>query len=194
MTPADNHRLTAAEFTTTVRGVADDQWDADAPPDGWLARDVIRHLAWFGDFLRNTTSIELPAMGSVDDDPVAAWETLRDAVQALLDDPERADGEHDFGPMGTGRLADIVDRIYTSDLFVHRWDLARSTGQDDTLDPSRCTAMLEGMRPVDAMLRASGHYGPKLDVPEDADPQTALLAFLGRSARWPAALDTPTDD
>ena len=50
--------------------------------------------------------------------------------------------------------------IYTSDVFMHRWDLARATGQDETLDPDKCAAMLEGMLPMDEVLRQSGQYGP----------------------------------
>jgi hypothetical protein len=36
------------------------------------------------------------------------------------------------------------------------------------------------MEPMDEVLRASGHYGPRVRVPEDADEQTRLLAFIGR--------------
>ena len=31
---------------------------------------------------------------------------------------------------------------------MHTWDLARATGQDDTLDPEYCAVLLEGMIPV----------------------------------------------
>jgi hypothetical protein len=44
-------------------------------------------------------------------------------------------------------LGQAIDMIYTSDVFLHRWDLARATGQDETLDPDKCAAMLEGMLP-----------------------------------------------
>jgi len=64
---------------------------------------------------------------------------------------------------------------------LHRWDLARATGQDETLDPDRCAEMFEGMEPMEEVLRQSGHYGPRIDVPEDADAQTKLLAFIGRT-------------
>jgi hypothetical protein len=33
---------------------------------------------------------------------------------------------------------------------------------------------------MDEALRQSGHYGPKVDVADDADVQTRLLAFIGR--------------
>ena len=31
-------------------------------------------------------------------------------------------------------------------------------------------------------MRDSGHYGPRVEVPADADAQTRLLAFMGRRA------------
>lgn len=40
--------------------------------------------------------------------------------------------------------------------------------------------MLEGMQPLDEVLRSSGQFGPKVEVPADADVQTRLLAFIGR--------------
>jgi len=41
--------------------------------------------------------------------------------------------------------------------------------------------MFEGMLPMDEMLRESGQYGPRVAVPDDADSQTKLLAFIGRT-------------
>jgi uncharacterized protein (TIGR03086 family) len=181
MGAADDHRRIAGDFTETVEGTAPAAWDNPAPPEGWVARDVVRHLVeWFPAFLQGSTSIALPPAPSVDVDPVAAWRTQTDAVQALLDDPATADREYDFPHMGTMPLAQVVDMIYTADVFLHRWDLARATGQDETLDADRCAQMLDGMLPMDEALRQSGHYGPRVEVPDDADAQTKLLAFIGR--------------
>jgi uncharacterized protein (TIGR03086 family) len=180
--PAEEHRRVAGAFTVTVEGVAPDAWDNPAPVDGWLARDVVGHLVeWFPAFLDGATDISLPAGPSVADDPVGAWRTQTDAVQALLDDPATAQREYDFPHMGRMTLAQVTDMIYTGDVFLHRWDLARATGQDETLDPEKCAVMLEGMLPMDEMLRQSGQYGPRVDVPDDADVQTKLMAFIGRT-------------
>jgi hypothetical protein len=40
--------------------------------------------------------------------------------------------------------------------------------------------LLAGMEPMDDLLRASGQYGPKVEVPPDSDVQTRMLAFIGR--------------
>lgn len=179
--PAEEHRRIAAQFTATVEGAHPAAWDHPAPPEGWVARDVVRHLLeWFPAFLDGAAGITLPAGPPVDEDPVGAWRAQVDAVQALLDDPAVAGRVHELPHMGAMPLAQVVDRIYTTDVFVHRWDLARATGQDERLDPVTCAEVLEGSLPMDEALRASGHYGPKVEVPDDADVQTKLLAFLGR--------------
>ncbi len=180
--PADEHRSIAAAFTATAEGAAPDTWDDKAPVDGWVARDVVRHLVeWLPAFLEGSTGIALPAGPSVDDDPVGAWRTQTAAVQALLDDPATAERVHDLPHIGTMTLEQAIDMIYTGDVFLHRWDLARATGQDETLDAAKCAAMYEGMLPMDEVLRQSGQYGPRVEVPDDADVQTKLLAFIGRT-------------
>jgi len=182
MDAAEEHRLIAGEFTKTVEGAAPTAWDRPAPVDGWAARDVVRHLVeWLPAFLEGSTGIVLAAGPSVDDDPVGAWRIQADAVQALLDDRAAAATEYDFPHIGRMSLSQAIAMIYTADVFLHRWDLARATGQDDTLDPERCAQMLEGMLPLDDVLRQSGQYGPRVDVPDDADVQTKLLAFIGRT-------------
>ena len=66
------------------------------------------------------------------------------------------------------------------DILIHTWDLARATGQDETLDPTEVRDLFAGMEPMDEFLRQSGHYGPRVDVPPEADDQTKLIAFTGR--------------
>ncbi|MBJ8340608.1 TIGR03086 family protein [Antrihabitans sp. YC3-6] len=179
MNPAEEHRAIAATFTDRVEGVTN--WDAPAPPEGWRARDVVRHLVeWFPAFLRGGAGIELASGPSVDDDPVEAWRVHSAAVQGVLDDPATAAKSLRNPNTGDLPVPQAISMFYTADVFMHTWDLARATGQDETLDPQRCATMLAGMEPMDEMLRTSGHYGPRVQVPDDADAQVKLLAFIGR--------------
>ncbi|MHA5050764.1 TIGR03086 family metal-binding protein [Streptomyces sp. SD15] len=178
---ADEHRTVAVVFTDRVRGVRPGAWDNPAPCEGWVARDVVRHLVeWFPDFLKAGAGVELPKGPSVDDDPVAAWRVHSDGVQALLDDPATAQRMLSNPHIGEVPLDQAVDRFYTADVFMHTWDLARATSQEERLDPGRCAQLLDGMLPLDDVLRKSGQYGPRTEVPESADVQTRLLAFIGR--------------
>jgi uncharacterized protein (TIGR03086 family) len=179
---AEEHRTVAEVFTDRVRAVRPGAWDNPAPCEGWVARDVVRHLVeWFPAFLEAGAGVELPTGPSVDDDPVAAWTVHSDGVQALLDDPATAQRTLSNRHIGEVPLDEAVDRFYTSDVFMHTWDLARATGQEERLDPAKCAQLLEGMLPLDDVLRSSGQYGPRVEVPESADVQTRLLAFIGRT-------------
>ena len=174
--PATRHGVVAGEFSRLVATTPD--WAAPAPVDGWTARDVVDHLVtWFPGFLSGG-GIELSPGPSASGDPAAAWQHHAEAVQALLD--ERGDETFTHPYAGTHRLADAVDRFYTADVFMHTWDLSRATGQDETLDADKCAELLAGMEPMEDVLRASGQYGPRVEVPADADVQTRMLGFIGR--------------
>lgn len=181
--PAERFRQVAGGFTDRVVGTR--HWDAPAPVAGWRARDVVGHLTeWFPAFLAAGAGIQLTAGPSVDEDPVAAWRVHADAVQALLDDPATAQRTLTDPHVGELPVDRAVDQFYTADVFLHTWDLARATGQDERLDEDFCARLLAGMQPLDALLRSSGQYGPKVPVPADADVQTRLMAFIGRDPAW----------
>ncbi len=176
--PAERHRAVTDAFTARVRRT--DDWDAPAPVAGWRARDVVGHLVeWFPDFLTSATGLVLDRGPSTEADPVAAWQVHADAVQRLLDGPE-ADTPFRHPMVGEMPLPDAVDRFYTTDVFLHTWDLARATGQDERLDQETCAELLGGMEPIEDLMRSSGQFGPRVPVPDDADAQTRLLGFIGR--------------
>ncbi len=123
-------------FTDVVRGVPDSAWDDPSPCDGWTARDVVGHLTeWIPGFF-NSQGVEFPPVPSVDEDPYAAWEVVRGTISAALADPAVA-AKPVQTPFATQPLRETVDMIVTGDVFTHTWDLARATGQDDALDPTR---------------------------------------------------------
>jgi uncharacterized protein (TIGR03086 family) len=178
---ARRHRWVAADFSDRVRGTTD--WDAPSPVAAWVARDVVDHLiTWVPGFLA-ADGVRLPAGPPAADDPSAAWEHHAEALQALLDDDD-ADREFSHPEVGAMPLAVAVDRFYTTDVFLHTWDLARSTGQDDRLDPDECATLLAGMEPIGQLLRDSGQYGPPVPVPDDAPVQDRLIGFIGRDPSW----------
>ncbi len=194
---AARHREVAGRFTDLVRGTT--TWDAPAPVEGWTARDVVEHLTTWLPGLLGSVGVPFgrPSAGPGQDEersgppdgpdePTVArvWEAHAAAVQALLDDPasrERVVSSPHFPDMS---LTQMIDRLYTTDVFMHSWDLARATGQPDRLDDEHATELLAGMEPLDEMLRASGQYGPKVEPPAGADPTDRLVAFVGRDPAW----------
>ena len=184
-TPADEHREIAGRFTRIVQAVPDGAWSSPAPVDGWSARDVVRHLVeWFPGFLSAFAGVELTPGPSVDEDPVAAWTSMNDQVQALLEDPATAEVTLAIPYADPMPLPGGIVQFFSADVFMHGWDLASATGQDATLDPARCAEMVAGMEPIEELMRSSGQFGPRVEVPADADPQTRLLGFIGRDPAW----------
>lgn len=182
MTPSERHAWVAGTFSDRVDGVRD--WEVPAPVPDWVARDVVAHLVeWMPSFLASGGVTLITEGPTVAEDPVGAWHAHAAAMQALLDGPD-AGREFSHPRAGTYPLDAAIDQFYTYDVFMHTWDLARATGQDDTLDPTLAAELLAGMQPIDAMLRASGQYGPQVPVADDAPVQDRLMGFIGRDPAW----------
>jgi uncharacterized protein (TIGR03086 family) len=181
-TVAGRYRCRADAFERKVAATRPDQWGNQSPCADWLARDVVRHIVTMHGVMLRPVGREPGPAPSVDDDPLGAFRAARADVEAVLHDPALAGTEYDWY---TGRLtaAEIVDQVVSADMVWHGWDLARATGQDDTIDPIEIQNAGQGVGQIDdAMLRQPGVLGPALDPPAGADAQTRLLAFLGRKA------------
>jgi uncharacterized protein (TIGR03086 family) len=177
---SERYERVADQFTERVKAVPDEAWANPAPCEGWVARDVVGHLVdWLPALFFDRWDIEAAPIPSVHDDPVGAWDVVNRAIQAGLDDPEIAGRERDT-PLGPATFEQTIDTICTGDILVHTWDLARATGLDETLDPEEVHRYLAGSEPYDEAMRQSGHYGPRVEIPDDADEQTRLIAFTGR--------------
>lgn len=180
--PADRHRAVADGFAAVTRAVRD--WDGPSPVPEWTARDVVAHLQWIGGFLQGGAAVDLPAGPPVEDDPVGAWAAQAAGLQALFDDPTSSQRILRNPHIGELPLGQALDRFYTSDVFMHTWDLARAAGVDPPLDPDFAADLLGGMEPIEAMLRDSGQYEPAVPAPPGASAADRLAAFVGRDPAW----------
>lgn len=174
-------RTIAGTFSERTTAVRDADWDSPTPCEGWVARDIIRHLVdWIPPFLATGADIAIESGPSVDVDPAAAWGHLARQIQDLLESADIDDRVFDHPQAGQHQLATAIERFILGDVFIHTWDLARATGQDETLDAAMAAGMLDGLAALGDALQQSGHYGPRVAVDADADDQTRLLALTGR--------------
>ena len=183
--PAARYEAASDVFTQLVAGTG--HWESPAPVAGWTARDVVWHLVdWIPDVLRDGAAIDLPRRDPAAPDPAADWTRFDQGMRAIVARPDVTDGPFAHPMAGTMTVGTAIDMLVTPDVFMHSWDLARATDQPVTLDADYSAALLAGMEGIEAMLRSSGHYGPRVDVPDDADVQTRLIAFIGRDPHWRA--------
>jgi uncharacterized protein (TIGR03086 family) len=178
---ADRYRRLSDAVASTIAAVPPERWGDPSPCEDWTARDVVGHLVQTQAMFLGFVGRELPAGPSVEEDPAAAWDHARAVVQADLDDPARAAAGFE-GLLGPSTFEAAADRFLNTDLVVHRWDLARATGQDLRLDPDDMAYARAAMAGLEPGLRSPGAFGPELEAPEGADEQTAFLAWAGRRA------------
>jgi uncharacterized protein (TIGR03086 family) len=178
---SERYAKLSGQMADRLAAVPADGWDAATPCEGWTVRDLLDHLVDGPTGLFATAGLDpLPPGPDRGDDPVGAFTHVASAVQSTLEDPARAGAAFD-SPMGPQTFEGVVERFICGDLLVHQWDVARATGQDETLDLEEVREVHAGLLPVDDVIRRPGVFGPKVEPPPDADEQTALLCFLGRS-------------
>lgn len=184
---AERYRRRADAFEQKVAGVRPEQWGNQSPCAKWSARDVVDHIVAMHGYMLMPVG---RALEPVQDDPLAAFWGARAAVEAVLDDPALAAQECDT-PAGRMTVEGQIDQVVSDDLVLHGWDLARATGQDETMDPvdvqrlwTSTTAIppdvIEKYRTPDAFGPGIEVFGPEIAVPEDAPLQDRLLGYIGR--------------
>ncbi|HET9829393.1 MAG TPA: TIGR03086 family metal-binding protein [Nocardioidaceae bacterium] len=176
---AERYRRLASLMTDRIAAVPDEAWAGPTPCEQWTVRDLVGHLLDVHGRFHQLVGRSLVEHPPVEKDPLAAWIAVRDQMQADLEDPARVAQEYD-GRLGRSTFGASVDGFVCFDLVVHGWDLARATGQDETIpaeDAERIQAMVDRMAPT---MLENGVISRQLDPGPDATPQQRLLAALGR--------------
>lgn len=174
-------------LAAVLDAVPADAWDRPSPCEGWVARDVVRHLIdTQRDFLTGRGFDLGPAGGeavgpAVDADPAGAWRAHASAVTGLLARPEVPDTGYDgwFGPTTVG--ATLV-QFYVPDMVIHRWDVASAVGGDTRLSDGELDRTAESIDSWGEAMYMDGICKPGLEPPAGVSRQVTLLARMGRQA------------
>lgn len=179
------YRRVVAHFTALVERIDPAQWDAPTPDEGWSVADLVEHVVDRDRLLAATvggpTPDELDVVASAADLP-AAWRERVTWWEHRLADPATA-GRTWQTPFGSMTFADAAAAFTVSELTVHTWDLARAVGADETLDAEAVAVTFATLRDTENTLRRPGVMASAVDVGDDADEQTRMLAFTGRDPR-----------
>src|SRR3954449_3625950 len=176
----------ADRFADLVHQVRDDQWGARTPCSDWDVRALVNHLVyearWAPPLLEGQTIEQVGDRFEGDllgDDPKTSYDAAIREASAAATTTDPAQTVHlSFGDVPA---EDYLTQL-TGDFVVHAWDLARGIGADDRLDPELVTFVYDSAEPMADALAASGLFAPRVDVSDDADAQTKLLALFGRRA------------
>jgi uncharacterized protein (TIGR03086 family) len=172
-----------------VDRIGPEQLDDPSPCTAWSVRDVLNHLVAgaevFGRCVRDgsISDVELTAVLTRDalgDDHRAAFHrATRDVLDAFS-----APGALDrIVRVPIGEMpARLAVHIAIVDVTTHAWDLAKATGQSTDLDPEIAgIAYFAARTLLSDDLRATGRFGPRVDVADDAPMADRLAALTGRT-------------
>jgi uncharacterized protein (TIGR03086 family) len=162
--------------TEKVSGAAE-KLDARTPCDDWDVRTLLNHMLETERYFVSSARGEdasLPGPippATLSDDPAADFEAAR---RDMLDTYAEAGAIEKTGPaLG----------VAFSDLLVHGWDLARATGQDETMPAGLAAAAYGLVHGKFTDEQRKGIFKPEVPIGDDASPQERLLAYTGRDPR-----------
>jgi uncharacterized protein (TIGR03086 family) len=184
------HDRCGKRFAALVDGIRDDQWDDPTPCDEWDVRALVHHLMneqrWVPPMFDGKTMADVGDAldGDLLGDDQGTWArsyaSATDEAHAVIAQSGALDRTVHLS------FADVDGREYVTqlvaDLAIHAWDLARATGQDDTLDPDAVAIVLPWTEANAGLLAGSGMFGTTIDPGAGAPDDVRLLGLLGRKA------------
>lgn len=185
MTAPARYRPALEGFGDKMHAVKGDQWGEPVRccPE-WDVRELVRHVVeetrWAPPLLAGETAPEIEDHIDGDllgEDPPAAWDDAAQRAAEAVEEPgamERAVRP----PSGDVQAREYLSEVF-ADTLIHTFDLARTTGSDDRLDPQAIDACATWFDTVEEEWRRRGDIGPAVAVPPGADAQARLLAGFG---------------
>jgi uncharacterized protein (TIGR03086 family) len=184
------HGRSGRRFATLVAGVGLEQWHDATPCSEWDVRMLVHHLLyeqrWVPPLFEGLTIERVGDRfdGDLMGDDARAWpgvlaSSIEEAHAAVAQPGALERTVHlSFGD-ASGQ--EYVVQL-TADLAIHAWDLARATGQDDTLDPDTVALLLTWTEANADLVAGSGMFGRPIDAGPGAADDVRLLGLLGRRA------------
>jgi uncharacterized protein (TIGR03086 family) len=176
-----------------LANVTDDQLTAPTPCADYSVGDVVHHVGGLArafaasarkDLGPLTGSPPVPDASKLDED----WRT---SYPARLTELARAWGDPSAW-QGMTRIAamempgEAVGTTGLTEVVIHGWDLARSTGQTYDVDSTTAEAVLAHVSQVAAAGPVEGLFGPALPIADDAPVLDRIVALSGRDPAWRA--------
>ena len=176
-----------------MAGIRQDQGYDATPCTEWNVLDVMNHIIGGAEVLAGSLEGNIPeGVGGVSAVSSYSGETEVDKLaQAYAAETARAlAAAQRPGAMGSatpGGMMTVPQFLIAmaTDHIIHGWDLARATGQDDTLDADVVQVAYAMMTSPEGSMfvnmgRQMGFVGPAVSVADDARLQDKLVAYMGR--------------
>src|ERR1700733_12782679 len=129
----ERYSTVAEGFTVRLNGVTPEAWSEGTPCPDWSVRDLVVHVISTHRRVMARVNETEPDDLEPGVDLVPEWSAATRAVRVALGD-ESLSSKRMGGMCGEQTFESLVGRLVCADTVNHTWDLARATGQDETLD------------------------------------------------------------
>jgi len=175
------------EYRRRLVAVRPAQWDEQSVCVGWSVRDVADHVLGGNRFAvallrgdRADDAFTYALALGFDGDPVELFDASATSQLEAFGAPATLERtvHHPAGDISAATFLGF--RL--GDLVLHAWDIARSTGGDDTIDPALAEATWLVLEPAMATGAAGGAFGPGPSgaLADGASAAARLLDASGR--------------
>lgn len=184
--PIEVYESAVKALMPIMAGVTAAQFSSTTPCTEWTVQSLINHalaVQVFGGSVLSKSSPDMASMGNVDhalpsEGAEAAFKSITDTTLAALKRVNLEESvETPFGAMPGGNFI----MIPITDMIIHKWDLAKATGQNTTLDSGLAEVGYNVLTMVAAGGRENGAFGPEVTVPATASFQDRMLGLSGRT-------------
>jgi uncharacterized protein (TIGR03086 family) len=177
----------SGEFAKRLRVVAPAQWELPTPCAEWNVRQLVSHV------VAGNRMASILLRGGTRDDALAPFatdvlganpvEAFNGSYRLMYDAAKRPGALDRVVPHPAFEMpATTLFGFRVTDLALHGWDLARATGQDETIHPDVVAALWDQLAPDKEMIAASGAFGSgaSRSLGDEAPLQARVLDLCGR--------------
>ncbi|WP_330181924.1 TIGR03086 family metal-binding protein [Nocardia sp. NBC_01503] len=191
----DRFLLSCSEFERTLQPVRPEQWVWPTPCTEWNVRQLVNHVTRgnlnYANLVEGASAaafLRLREVDALDGDPVGAFARSVSTCAEAFARPGALRRELDY-PLGRV-VARQALAVRTTDTTIHTWDLARSVGAEETLDPGLVAWIDDHLDEIYAGLSETPRApdtthrffaAPRAGSNDDAPQQDRLLRQMGRT-------------
>jgi uncharacterized protein (TIGR03086 family) len=184
----------ACERTAAVlRNVTDDQLSAPTPCEKMPLDALIAHVGGLSLAFAAAARKEFGPL--TDTPPTEAAEPLEKdwrtsypqrlaGLAAAFRDPAAWEGMMRAG--GFDFPGEVAGIVALTEVVIHGWDVARTSGQSYAVDDATAEAVLANVTATAAEGPVEGLFGPAVPVADDAPVLDRIIALSGRDPAWQA--------
>jgi uncharacterized protein (TIGR03086 family) len=187
VTTGELYRRAMESTRACIDAVRAEQWTDPTPCTEWNVKQITNHLIgenlWAVELLQGKTIAEVGDRLEGDlagEDPAAAYAASCRSASLLCTAPGAMEATCHLS-FGDYSGSDYAAQLFM-DTLIHGWDIATATDQNARLVAELVEACLPIAEQVTIQFRSAGVFGDDLPVDPGADPQTRLLALVGRKA------------